>query len=189
MKRYFIPYETGIPAEMQELGFDEECMGLYNKTEFATYGGAGNLIPAGTLILVGSSKKGYSNPDYIPAPMFCQAQAWLRENHDMNLEDYQADSGNYVFSLTTTGANNARIWQDGNFPYFEALTKGIEKAIEIIKRRKNEKRYMLDHPDNAAVLKKYDEMKAAAEEIHEEANKYLEKNCKVKTIEDIRKEM
>ena len=133
MEQYFVPFESGLPAEMGQLDFNETCLGIYNRTE---YGGAGKLIPAGTLILLGTAEKGKINPDFIQAPLWSQAQSWLREKHQMNLESYQADSGDYVFSLTTTGANNARIWQDGNWPYFEALTHGLAKAIEIIKRRK-----------------------------------------------------
>ena len=75
------------------------------------------------------------------------------------------------------------IRKDGAFVYEDKDGKKHQLS------KYDEKHYMLVHPDNAAVLKKYDEMKAAAEEIREEANKYLEKNCKVKTIEDIRKEM
>lgn len=136
MEQYFVPFESGLPVEMEQLDFDETCLGIYNRTEFATYGGAGKVVPAGTLILLGTAEKGKINPDYVQAPLFSQAQAWLREKHQINLEAYQADSGNYVFSLTTTGANNARIWQDGNWPYFEALTHGLAKAIEVIKQRK-----------------------------------------------------
>lgn len=50
-----------------------------------------------------------------------------------------ADYGNYVYSLTTTGLNNARIAQDGNYPYYKAMLKGIEKAIGVIKRKLNDK--------------------------------------------------
>jgi hypothetical protein len=136
--QYFIPFETGLPTEMDALGFNETCMGCYNKTEFATYGGAGTLLPAGSLILLGTANREKLNPDYLPAPLFCQAQAWLREHHQMNLEPYPADSGDYVYSLSSTGPNNTKIWQDGNWPYFEALTKGLQKALEIIKKRRDD---------------------------------------------------
>jgi hypothetical protein len=135
--QYFIPFESGIPTEMDALGFNETCLGVYNKNDFATYGGSGKLLPAGSLILLGTGNKEKLNPEYLPAPLFCQAQAWLREHWGMDLETYGADSGNYVYSLTTTGPNNVRISQDGNWPYFEALTKGIAEAIEEIKRRQN----------------------------------------------------
>lgn len=136
--QYFIPFESGVPTEMDALGFNETCLGVYNKTDFATYGGSGTLLSAGSLILLGTGNKEKLNPDFLPAPLFSQGQTWLREQHQINLEPYQSDSGNYVFSLTSTGPNNDRIWQDGNWPYFEALTKGMEKAIEIIKGRKNQ---------------------------------------------------
>ncbi len=133
IEQHFVPFESGLPAEMEQLDFDETCLGIYNRTIFPALNG--KTIPAGTLILLGTAEKGKINPDFIQAPLWSQAQSWLREKHQMNLETHQADSGNYVFSLTTTGDNNSRIWQDGNWPYFEALTKGLDKAIEIIKRR------------------------------------------------------
>ena len=137
MIEYFIPYESGIPTALNELGFDEACFGIYNRNEIQT---PKATLAIGTLCLVGHTQKGYKHDDYIAAPLYCQVQDWLRLNHEMNLEPYQADSGNYVYSLTTTGANNARIAQAGNYPYRDALLKGIIKAIEIIKRRQNENR-------------------------------------------------
>lgn len=53
----------------------------------------------------------------------------------------------------------------------------------------DEKNYMLVHPDNDAVLKKYDEMIAESNRLRGVAEDYLKENCNVKTIEDIRKEM
>lgn len=135
MEKYFVPFESGLSQEMDLLGFDEKCLAIYNKTQYATYGGDGELVPVGTLLMV-TVDKNRINPDFIVAPLFCQAQTWLREKHNMNLEAYQADSGDYVYSLTSTGPNNQRLWQDGNWPYFEALTHGLAKAIELIKKRK-----------------------------------------------------
>jgi len=73
--------------------------------------------------------------------------------------------------------------KDGVFVYED--NKG--KKYQLSKY--HEKHYMLYHPDNEAVLAHYDEMIAAAEDIRKEANKYLQEKCKIKTIEDIRKEM
>ena len=137
MEKYFIPYETGIPTKLVELGFDEECMGIYNKTEFGTYGGGGITQPVGTLFLVGKTKKdGTLNPDFIPAPMYCQVENWLREKHNISLQFSHQNNGYYHITLLSTN-DNSKIWGCGNFPYFEGLLFAIENAICLIAYKRN----------------------------------------------------
>lgn len=68
--------------------------------------------------------------------VFKDIKWWLSDAHGIDVGIYEADSSGYVFSLTSTAPGNARIWQDGNFSYEEAMSKGIDKAFEIVKNRK-----------------------------------------------------
>ena len=128
-KEQFVSYE--IALDLRELGFDELCLGLFKE---------GQLNPYGIPHIPRCFNSSFNNSDciikeeVISAPLYQQVQTWLRTKN-INLEIYQADSGNYVFSLTTTDCSNARLHQAGNFPYFEAMNNGIIQAIKILKKR------------------------------------------------------
>ena len=129
---YFVPFESGVPQALKNLGFDEPCFGIYAINTVIT---PGLPIEPGTLIMIGSTKKGYHHDDYIAAPLYNQVQTWLRDVHKINLEMYQADSGDYVYSLTTIDNQQLRLGQDGNYPYMDALLYGCQAAIDVIHRR------------------------------------------------------
>lgn len=73
----------------------------------------------------------------VEAPLTIQVIDWIRDEYNMNIEIHNADSGNYVYSITNTGPHNLRIKQDGNWPYNEAQEKGIKEAILIIEKEIN----------------------------------------------------
>lgn len=127
MGKEFVTFE--IAQLMHDKEFDETCFGVYLINEVYT---PKVILPPGTLEMIGYAAKGYSHPDCILAPLWQQAIDWLRDVHNVNVDFYQADSGNYVYCISHTGIQNTRLSQDGNYPYPEAREKGILKAISLI---------------------------------------------------------
>lgn len=126
MEKEFVTFD--IAKLMHDNGFDEACFGLYLINEVFT---AKSILKEKTL-KIGCVYKGYSHPDCILAPLWQQAIDWLRNVHNVNVDMYQADSGDYVYSISHTGIQNTRLSQNGNYPYPEAMEKGILKAISLI---------------------------------------------------------
>ncbi len=75
------------------------------------------------------------------------------------------------------------IRKDGIFIYEDV--NGKKRQLS----KYDESRFMLINPENEAVLKKYNEMKTEADLLRDEANRYLNHNCKIKTLEEYRKEL
>jgi len=113
-----------IAKFMRDNGFDKSCIDAFSDD---------GILLNQKLFTKNSSWKGTK---CIAAPLWQQAKDWFREEQGMNIDAYQADSGNYVYCVDSTGANNHRIAQDGNWPYYEALEKGMRRAIKIIKNKK-----------------------------------------------------
>ena len=119
-----------IATRLKELGFEEPCLGAYyDATEYFS------LL---------DNNKGYHRRDMVApgyanrtkttlAPLWQQVKDWLREEHQMSVETYQADSGDYVYAINGTGRTHPRIAQDGNFSYPIALRLGIQEALKRIK--------------------------------------------------------
>lgn len=127
MNKEFVTFD--IAKLLHKKGFNETCFGVYLINEVYT---PKTVLQPGTLSVIGVAAKGYNHPDCILAPLWQQVIDWLRETQDMNVDMYQADSGDYVYSISHTGIQNTRLAQSGNYPYPEAREKGILKAISLI---------------------------------------------------------
>ena len=117
MKKQFIPYELAL--ELKELGFDEPCLGGYDKT-----------------------KKWWYHPDsdiILDTPFWQQAFDWFREKHKLNSFIYNPiDKINYCFEIK----NISEFINDGDlsemqseikYTYEEARLECLKKLINIIK--------------------------------------------------------
>jgi hypothetical protein len=120
MNKEFVPYEQAL--ELKELGFDEPCLKLWEKTILFT-----------SLVNPEEFKKVISER-YASAPLYQQAFRWFREKHGM------------VFNLVGSGPyypSIAFILIDGNSDielgeyksYEEAELACLKQLIEIIKNK------------------------------------------------------
>jgi hypothetical protein len=78
MNREFIPYEQAI--ELKELGFDEECLAIYNINEELETGY-------------------YQNKYVIAAPLYQQAFRWFREKYDLFISIMHYENGYSINDL------------------------------------------------------------------------------------------
>ena len=128
MKNEFIPYEQALA--LKELGFDEECFGLYHndKTFYPTQ--------------CKSHKQFYGQ--ICSAPLYQQAFRWFRENHNINGEvskndkemiDYVANRGETYLPLYRWSycKDNSVTGGSAN-TYEEAELACLNKLIEIVKK-------------------------------------------------------
>ena len=115
MKEQFVTYE--IALKLKELGFDEECFGLYkNKILFRYY--------------ETFTWNDFSNS--IKAPLWQQVIDWLREEHGIHI----IINKTYGYVLLLNKRNPIGKNNIGN--YYQAREQAILKALELIEQN-NEK--------------------------------------------------
>ena len=128
MKEQFVTYE--IALKLKELGFDEECLMLWEHTDFWT-----NLVRPEEFKKVVSER-------YCQAPLWQQVIDWLRRKHKIDIYIYPSyyDS---VFSenrkllgyfgiIQSIGIDECNLRTVN--AYEEARKQVILKALEIIKQ-------------------------------------------------------
>ena len=118
MEKEFIPYEQALA--LKELGFDEFCLGFYNKES--------------KLIITGISKLRYAPKLWTPT--FSQAFRWFREKYELMSEII------WMSALPTHNTFSARIESSEKTEnmlecntYEEAELECLKKLIEIVKEK------------------------------------------------------
>jgi len=124
MNKEFIPYEQAL--ELKELGFDEECLGLYNKN--------GDVLPL----------KPYTSEN--KAPLYQQAFRWFREKYCLQHEIIRAGSKHWLLTIIEIDKVTENSIFNGNRyelddeiepnTYEEAELACLKKLIEIVKQSK-----------------------------------------------------
>ena len=116
MEKEFVTYE--IALALKELGFDEECLMLWEHTDFWT-----NLIRPEEFKKIVSER-------YCNAPLWQQVIDYFREEHNIIIDvaEIYKGLGNYHFALNLE-------WEYFEGTYYEAREAAILKAIEIIKKK------------------------------------------------------
>ena len=113
MKHLFVPYD--IAVKLKEKGFDEECMGIWQKPDF---------LHLGT-----SYWEGITMKKRVRAPMYQQAVDWLREKHNINI------------GITYYSNRDGRTWEYRIHymdrygtcgGYYETLTKAINESLSLL---------------------------------------------------------
>lgn len=149
MKHLFVPYE--IALMLKEKGFDDEYFGNYYSI---------NTTDATELILVKNEsarrkelKEGEKGWWICVAPTYQQVQDWLREKHNIHINinpqhSYISElelacgtfpNGKYGGTLDDVTLNKEMMGSDTicliptSDSYYEALYKGIEEALKLIK--------------------------------------------------------
>ena len=127
MNKEFIPYEQAL--ELKELGFDEQCLALYDldgkiTIEFVNWDNAINR------------KDNY----LISAPLYQQAFRWFREKY--NIECYvncywsEEDSSKRAYYANYNYGSDVFFTIDKNFKSNEeAELECLKKLIEIVKNQ------------------------------------------------------
>ena len=124
MKEQFVTYE--IALALKELGFDEECFGLY-KNE----------------ILLRDYETFQWNEflNCIKAPLWQQVIDWLRETYKINIliaPIYSSENlKGYVFNFgLITMDNLSEVFKNGKFEtFYKAREQAILKAVELCQKK------------------------------------------------------
>lgn len=118
MNKEFIPYEQAL--ELKELGFDEECIAVYNRFKE-----------------IENSLFGNTEHD-IDAPLYQQAFRWFREKHNTTHEILRKEDKNHREFIAWVYVENDKIevvsyWNA--LTYEEAELACLKKLIEVVKTK------------------------------------------------------
>lgn len=140
MNEDYVSYELAV--KLQAAGFDEPCIAQWA------------CEPNGKPILLGSTAFVFSNSELkgrdVTAPLLYHAQKWLREKWGIHVDvcvfsDYSTDADGKVcdrwdfwgFELYAIVGGERIAIGDGEYDsYEEALSEGIESALELIEQEK-----------------------------------------------------
>jgi len=122
MKKEFVTYE--IALKLKELGFDEECCGIYTlKNE---------------LLILSPTKQ--NSFEFLITPLWQQVIDCIREKYNISLEIFTLSYHNsiqYCFNIKKLEDTTISVLHKGNvyYPsYYEAREQGILKAIELVEK-------------------------------------------------------
>ena len=120
MKKEFATYE--ISLELKGLGFDEPCLGFWNDYKRLDFS-----------IFVDKNK------NLLKAPLWSQVIDWLREKHDIHIDNGWCVSDPFCNSQSEYGINGYDKVKDEYFvrdfsvDYYIAREMSVLKSIEYIK--------------------------------------------------------
>jgi hypothetical protein len=127
MEKEFVSYEQALA--LKELGFDEQCLALYDLD--------GNI----TIEFVNWENAINTKDNYlISAPLYQQAFRWFREEytlyHDIKMfGDWDKPQFSYIVSGRTM-TNPAHMWcYENKNSYEEAEFECLKKLIQIVKNK------------------------------------------------------
>ena len=135
MQNEFILYEYEEALAMKELGFDEECFMMYNKTKLE------ESVNVKTFKL---HPLDFNNFDALPhcisAPLCQQVFRWFREKYklfgEVNLTTKQEDIEAFEFFVLNV---NEPLFESDDYPtYEEAELACLKKLIEIVNQNKED---------------------------------------------------
>ena len=120
MKKEFIPYKQALA--LKELGFTEECLGVYLLDNLSLY--------------IKDDKLKFYNGDYISAPLYQQAFRWFREKYNLiGLVEGGYDDGKNIFTYVIWNDFKDSIVDDYYQTYEKAELECLKKLIEIVKNK------------------------------------------------------
>jgi hypothetical protein len=118
MKELFVPYEPSLA--LRELGFDEPCIGYYNK-----YKKINNYEFWATVDC---------NINNLKAPLYQQAFKWFREKYSLYPSIISPDKNNHFFTIVGEDLYESDDEQDNFDTPEEAENACLKKLIEIVKK-------------------------------------------------------
>lgn len=127
-----------IAVELKAIGYDRVCLGYYNLVQIP-YVREGLFI--GSANCIGQHN---SFPECASAPLYQQVVDWFRVHHKIVLDVYQEFdevnsryTGNWVIDVSRLNDYkevHELVVDETPADYYEALTLGITKVIEWIKK-------------------------------------------------------
>ena len=129
MKEQFVTYE--IALKLKELGFDEECFGRYEGTDYYLEKWNGvKLEPTHT-----TSQNTFSW-QLASTPLWQQVIDWFREKHNIWIQIEMQYYDGITYTYTIIQNNGKVIKSEEEFhEYYEAREQAILKAIELCKKQ------------------------------------------------------
>jgi len=121
MEKEFVPYELAL--RMKQLGFDEPCLGFYNKEDRPNLGYCTNSFQDDTTLEIKCT-----------APLYQQAFRWFREKYDLHYQliPFFSDKESHAVDYYLALAQHRPPIQVKTFE--EAELACIEKLIEIVEQ-------------------------------------------------------
>lgn len=126
MKKLFATYE--IAKKLKELGFDEPCLGRWNRHAVQD----GKIVPDIICIITPKNSE-IANSSLIAAPTWQQTIDWLREEHNivvMVRRDW--DKGKFMGWECVLEEEDGYTDWGTHKTYYEALNKAIEESLILI---------------------------------------------------------
>ena len=127
MTHLFVPYE--IAEKLNELDFQENCIAFFNSEN--------KELRSKTIF---SEYQNQHLREAIAAPLFQQVIDWLRDKHNIELVSLESPdiAGEYEWTLYSDLIREETLHIDHHKSYYDALTDGIWKAIELIETAKKQ---------------------------------------------------
>jgi hypothetical protein len=125
MEKEFVPYEQALA--LKELGFDEECLKIWEKTMLFT-----------TLVNPEEFKRVVSER-YTKAPTFSQAFRWFREKYQLHSTITSISQESWQWHITKPGESLGKLYDEDFYTYEEAEVACLEKLIEIVENTSTSK--------------------------------------------------
>jgi len=126
MNKEFIPYEQALA--LKELGFDEPCLGFYNKEDRPNLGYCTNSFQDDTTLEIKCT-----------APLYQQAFRWFREKHKLWAYNIPYNTGKYCIEIwrLVEGDDYVKTKEDRVIMdnWEEAELACLNKIIELIKTK------------------------------------------------------
>lgn len=139
MKEEYVTFSQAV--KLKELGFDWKCLYHYSNRGTIFSNSKGNSDGWGVYVEELEYSYNKTNRGCIDAPTLSQAQAWLREDkgifvgvtYDNNMSNYNP----YGFRVQIPMCNDRSAL--GFHEYNQALSAGIDKALELLTVKSTDK--------------------------------------------------
>ncbi|NBX27693.1 MAG: hypothetical protein EBR55_05510 [Chitinophagia bacterium] len=117
MNKEFIPYEQAL--ELNELGFDDECFGVYyNPTQE---------------LFIGKTINPFTKEIRTFAPLYHQAFRWFREKYELSSWIYNSHLDKYFYTILMNG-RFIKV-NEQSTTHEEAELECLKKLIELVKNK------------------------------------------------------
>jgi len=126
MKEQFVPYE--IALKLNEKGFNEECLGLYNLTVMYD----SKISQPGEWFKITGPIKNHNEIDFVKAPLWQQVIDWFREKHDIDvmIKQIKLDGTAYYKITKIETEDKIKGYSDFCKSTYEAKEKAIKQALK-----------------------------------------------------------
>ena len=122
MEKEFVTYELAL--KMKQLGFDEPCLGFYNKEDRPNLGYCTNSFQDDTTLEIKCT-----------APTFSQAFRWFREEYQLHSTITSISQESWQWHITKPGESLGKLYDEDFYTYEEAELACLEKLIEIVEQK------------------------------------------------------